>query len=81
MDTKIDDGDQEIESYSPVCVWCARLDTTKRRRCEAFGAVDIPLEIWEGRNDHRMPYPGDNGLQFIAWNTDESQAAQSGGAL
>jgi hypothetical protein len=68
MAMKIDDSEQSIPAISPVCSFCARLDVTKVRRCRAFHSVDIPLEIWEGRNDHRRPYPGDNDMQFIPWN-------------
>lgn len=33
--------------------------------CAAFPIEDgIPLEIWDGKNDHRASYPGDHGIQF-----------------
>jgi len=59
----IDDEQVSLPQYSPVCSKCkhARLEF---RRCEAFGDKDIPLEIWEGKNNHRKPYPGDHGIQY-----------------
>jgi hypothetical protein len=67
MDLTIDESELDIPVISPVCVLCQRLDPARVRRCAAFGAAEIPLEIWDGQNNHRTPYPGDNGLQFIAW--------------
>lgn len=32
-------------------------------KCKAFPA-GIPEEILDGENDHRKPYPGDNGILF-----------------
>lgn len=73
MDTRtIDDGitldkSTEFLPYSPVCMFCARFRTgADGRFCDAFPDGDgIPKVIWNGDNDHRQPFPGDRGLQFL----------------
>lgn len=59
----LDDTDAFIDKYSSICHRCKNiiLDGDKRT-CKAF--KDIPLEIWNGENDHKKPYPGDHGIQF-----------------
>ncbi len=47
---------------SPTCYNCHYLERSDERRCAAF--AKIPLEIWNGKNDHTSAYPGDNGIQF-----------------
>lgn len=59
---RLDDTELRRRHFSPVCSFCKR--NTEYRRCAAFGRKPIPLDIWEGRNDHRAPYPGDHGMQF-----------------
>ena len=58
----------EIPVYSPVCTRCANWRPDEGgagRQCRAFTKIDsIPLAIWNGENDHRSPFPGDNGIQF-----------------
>ena len=63
MGYTLDDTEVERPVYSPVCMFCTHLGSVMGRTCEAFPG-GIPDEIWEGRNKHRKPYPGDNGIQF-----------------
>lgn len=58
--TKIDDSVIYNKIVSPVCDFCNHYKDY--RKCEAFN--EIPLEIWNGGNQHRDPYPNDNGIQF-----------------
>lgn len=51
----------EIQMLSP-CVNCAHKHMG-RSSCAAFAAA-IPADILDGTNDHRKPYPGDNGITF-----------------
>jgi len=56
--------------YSEVCLRCRHFDSREwqasgQKRCQAF-AAGIPRPIWNGQNDHRQPFPGDNGIRFEA---------------
>lgn len=66
MAIKFDDSELYKIQYSPVCAICANLDIPAaikgKRKCKAF--AEIPDEIWDGKNDHKKPYPGDHGIRF-----------------
>ena len=49
--------------FSPVCTFCRHNNKQDWRKCQAF-PDGVPAEIWNGDNDHRQAYPGDNGIQF-----------------
>jgi len=49
--------------YSPTCARCIHLEDPHKHTCKAY-PKGIPDTIWEGTNDHRKSYPGDNGIQF-----------------
>ena len=52
-----------------LCPGCARLRPEEapygpvRGTCDAF-PDGIPVAIWAGGHDHRLPFPGDRGLRF-----------------
>jgi hypothetical protein len=50
---------------SRICIDCKHFKppTTSKRTCDVF-PEGIPVEIWEGRNNHKEPYEGDHGIQF-----------------
>lgn len=51
----------------PMCNDCARYKGMAK--CTAFGDATIPKDILVGDFDHRNPYPGDHGLQFVSKKT------------
>jgi len=77
MNLGIDDREFNIPKYSSVCTYCTHV--TGFRHCTAFGDREIPLEIWNGENDHTKPYPGDRGIRFTrARRPDDSDARYLG---
>lgn len=47
---------------TPAC-WTCKHKHAGAATCAAFPA-GIPVEILDGRNQHREPVPGDNGIQY-----------------
>lgn len=59
-----------MSAAAPICVVCKRLRETTEKSwmaCDAYPR-GIPDAILESRVDHRKPYRGDHGLQFLAKN-------------
>ena len=59
---EIDDSEIIYGWFSEVCTKCKHLQDGYSRKCKAFD--EIPIPIWEGKNNHTKPYKGDNGIQF-----------------
>lgn len=58
----IDDSSIHVPEFSTICTFCRHAGEEKRK-CKAF-PNEIPLEIWNGKNDHKQPVNGDNGIQY-----------------
>lgn len=65
--------DSPYDVFSDVCNRCVHLDEEAfyqdDHRCAAF-TEEIPPEIWNGERSHVIPYPGDNGIRFMARQED-----------
>jgi len=59
----LDDNELEKVIYSPVCAICKHLTDATNKTCKAF-PKEIPKTIWDGGNNHKKPYPNDNGISF-----------------
>lgn len=65
----VDDTRFEVSVYSPVCLFCRHLQDADpdKRCCAAFKKPgSIPLDIWNGDNEHTEPVEGDGGVLFEA---------------
>lgn len=50
---------------TPICLGCRRFHHDRDGlTCEAF-PDEIPVKILANQADHREPYAGDRGLQFV----------------
>ena len=59
------DAEYEYDlSCSYICSRCTHLRDGHLKTCDAFPEGKIPREIWEAKNDHTTPYPGDHGILF-----------------
>jgi hypothetical protein len=65
----LDDG---YVRMSHVCFYCKHRYDLLARTCRAFPR-GIPKDIWNGENDHRERYPGDNGVRFEPFLTDTNR--------
>lgn len=66
------DGDPyKMVLFSPTCYNCVHYVGHERCApvCKAF-SKGIPPEIWIGKNRHRAPYPGDNGIRYASVNME-----------
>lgn len=62
----IDKGSENLV-YSGICFKCRHFNSdvfiySGKHSCLAFD--EIPMEIWNEKNDHQLPYPGDGGIMF-----------------
>lgn len=65
-----DDSENRYDGSSAVCEPCRHRFGFPRLSCAAF-PDRIPEAIWNGKNDHRRPYPGDAGLRFAEMNSED----------
>ena len=63
----LDNGETVKSSISSVCAFCKHWKKESWYSCDAF--EKIPEDIWEAKNNHTKPYPGDNGILFEAVNS------------
>ena len=66
----VDDSERYYVGTSSVCEGCRHRIGYRRLSCAAF-PERIPRDIWNGRHDHRSPYPGDRGIHFTAMTDDD----------
>ena len=51
--------------HSSQCAGCSHLHASRSEKtCDAFPQGIPKIILWGGEFDHRLPYPGDNGIRF-----------------
>jgi hypothetical protein len=75
------DLDERWRLLSPTCEGCRHLDWVTRdwrvhATCDGFPG-GIPIEIWNGKSDHRAPYPGDRQIQFEPMTEKDERAYEA----
>jgi len=56
------DGERAV--INEQCYRCKHVRTLiSSQTCAAF-PEEIPLDIWTGKHNHELPYPGDHGVRF-----------------
>lgn len=70
----LDDRAVNYPIYGKQCVRCKHFKLEPPpdgigSACKAFKR--IPREILEGKHDHRLPFPGDNGIRFEPIDEEE----------
>ena len=59
---------------APMCMYCRHY--IDEWRCNAYPG-HIPHNILDSEHDHRVPFPGDNGIQFEPVSTEGEEYVES----
>nr|PZN08600.1 MAG: hypothetical protein DIU64_10235 [Caldicoprobacter oshimai] len=77
----LDDREVNYPRYGKQCVrckyWMGIAEDFIGSSCKAFKR--IPREILEGKHDHRLPFPGDNGIRFEPIDEEEGRDEKNTG--